>query len=70
IFLWHMAILSLAFPLLGVGLFDGSLWTMALVFVVTVAVTIPVAAISYALVEDPARRAVNRWWSGRLRDRG
>ncbi|HIW91048.1 MAG TPA: acyltransferase [Candidatus Corynebacterium avicola] len=69
IFLWHMAILSLMFPLLGVGQFDGSLWTMALVFVATVVVTIVVSAVSYAVVEDPARRAVNRWWSGRLRDR-
>ncbi|WP_420099016.1 acyltransferase family protein [Corynebacterium sp.] len=66
IFLWHMAMLSLVFPLLGVGLFQGS---MPVVLVATVVLTIPVAALSYALVEDPARRAVNRWWRGRLLDR-
>ncbi|MGP9759100.1 acyltransferase family protein [Corynebacterium sp. AOP12-C2-36] len=62
IFLWHMAMLSLVFPLLGIGLFQGE---MLLVLVATVVLTIPVAALSYALVEDPARRAVNRWWQGR-----
>lgn len=66
IFLWHMAMLSLVFPLLGVGLFQGE---TVLVLVATVALTIPVAALSYALVEDPARRAVNQWWRGRLLDR-
>lgn len=59
IFLWHMAMLSLVFPLLGIGLFQGS---VLLVLIATVALTIPVAALSYAVVEDPARRAVNRWW--------
>lgn len=66
IFLWHMAMLSLVFPLLGIGLFQGQ---TVLVLVATVVLTIPVAALSYALVEDPARRAVNRWWSGILLDR-
>ena len=65
IFLWHMAMLSLVFPLLGVGLFQGQ---TVLVLVATVALTVPVAALSYALVEDPARRAVNRWWRGRSLD--
>jgi peptidoglycan/LPS O-acetylase OafA/YrhL len=65
IFLWHMAMLSLVFPLLGVGLFQGM---TVLVLVATVALTIPVAALSYALVEDPARRAVNRWWRERAAD--
>jgi peptidoglycan/LPS O-acetylase OafA/YrhL len=63
IFLWHMAMLSLVFPLLGVGLFQGQ---TLLVLVATVAITVPVAALSYALVEDPARRAVNRWWRERV----
>jgi peptidoglycan/LPS O-acetylase OafA/YrhL len=65
IFLWHMAILSVAFPLLGVPLFDSSPLSMVLILITTVLVTIPVAALSYALVEDPARRAVNRWWKAR-----
>lgn len=63
VFLWHMAMLSLVFPLLGIGLFSGGYVTLALVFVVTVVLSVPVAALSYALVEDPARRAVSRWWA-------
>lgn len=58
IFLWHVAVLSTVFTLLGVDLFSGH---FILVFVATVALTIPVAAISYALVEEPARRAVSAW---------
>jgi peptidoglycan/LPS O-acetylase OafA/YrhL len=64
VFLWHIAVLSLVFPLLGVNLFSGGYVAMVVVFAATVAVTVPVAAVSYALVEDPARRAVNRWWAG------
>lgn len=60
IFLWHMAMLSVAFPLLGVRLFDGHLPAVGLL---TVALTIPVAAASYALVEEPARRALGRHWA-------
>ncbi|MGO3362180.1 MAG: acyltransferase family protein [Corynebacterium sp.] len=62
IFLWHMAILSLVFPLLGIELFDGN---TLLVLLATVVLTVPVAALSYSLVEDPARRAVSRWWARR-----
>lgn len=65
IFLWHMALLSLVFPLTGLGLFHGGYGTLAVVTVVTVALTVPVAALSYALVEDPSRRAVARWWAAR-----
>ena len=65
IFLWHMAILSLVFPLLGISLFSGGYVVMLLVFAVTAALSVPVAALSYALVEDPARRAVSRWWRAR-----
>lgn len=66
IFLWHMALLSVVFPLLDIGLFQGGFLP---VFIATVVLTIPVAAVSYALVEDPARRAVNRWWDNRQRAR-
>jgi peptidoglycan/LPS O-acetylase OafA/YrhL len=62
VFLWHIAVLSLVFPLLGIGLFRGGYLATAVVLVATVAFTVPVAAVSYALVEDPARHAVNRWW--------
>lgn len=64
VFLWHIAVLSLVFPLLGLNLFSGGYVAMAVVLVATVLFTVPVAALSYALVEDPGRRAVNRWWAG------
>jgi peptidoglycan/LPS O-acetylase OafA/YrhL len=66
IFLWHMAILSLVFPLLGINLFSGGYAALLLVFAVTAVLSVPVAALSYALVEDPARRAVSRWWRTRV----
>ncbi|KAB1503175.1 acyltransferase [Corynebacterium sp. 320] len=59
IFLWHMSLLSLVFPLLGIGLFSGH---TALVLVATFVLTVPVAALSFSLVEEPARRAINEWW--------
>ena len=62
IFLWHMAVLSLVFPLLGVHIFGGHL---LLVTLATVVVTIPIAAASYALVEEPARRWFGRVWVNR-----
>ncbi|AGP29900.1 acyltransferase family protein [Corynebacterium terpenotabidum] len=65
VFLWHMALLSLVFPLTGIGLFTGGYAAFVLVLAVTVVLTVPVAALSYSLVEDPARRAVSRWWKAR-----
>lgn len=62
IFLWHMAMLSLVFPLLGINLFSGH---TALVMVATFVLTVPVAALSYSLVEEPARRRINAWWKQR-----
>lgn len=62
IFLWHMAMLSLVFPLLGINLFSGQ---TALVMVATFVLTVPVAALSYSLVEEPARRRINAWWKQR-----
>jgi len=61
IFLWHVALLSLAFPLLGVGPFQGGFFP---VLAVTLALTIPVSAASYVLVEEPSSR-----WTRRLRAR-
>ena len=60
IFLWHVAVLSAVFPLLGIPLFHGH---TLLVLATTIVLTIPVAAISYALVEDPARRWVGKTWA-------
>ena len=58
IFIWHLAVLSIVFPVFGVVPFRGS---FIFVLVVTVVLTIPVASASYALVEEPVRRAVKRW---------
>lgn len=53
IFLWHLPVLTIVFPLLGIPLFDGH---FLLVFVATVLLTIPVAAASYVLVEQPVQQ--------------
>ncbi|GAB2498179.1 O-acetyltransferase OatA [Corynebacterium atrinae] len=53
IFLWHVAMLSVAFPLLGIGPFQGA---TVQVLVLTVALSIPVAAASYVFVEEPGNR--------------
>ncbi|MBD0323366.1 MAG: acyltransferase [Aldersonia sp.] len=55
IFIWHLAVLSIVFPILGIAPFNGS---FGVVLVATVVLTLPVAAASYALVEEPVRRAV------------
>lgn len=60
IFLWHMALLSVAFPLLGISIFDGHIIAVT---AVTLALTIPVAAASYTFVEEPARRWLGRHWA-------
>ncbi|WP_084510386.1 acyltransferase family protein [Nocardia lijiangensis] len=57
IFLWHLAVLSIVFPVFGILPFAGSfVW----VLILTVAITLPVAAASYALVEEPARKLARR----------
>ncbi|MEV0249549.1 acyltransferase [Nocardia sp. NPDC050712] len=53
IFLWHLAVLSIVFPVFGILPFRGN---FAWVLFLTIAITLPVAAASYALIEDPARR--------------
>lgn len=58
IFLWHLVVLRAVFPILGVPMFGGH---MAVVWLVTVLFTIPVAALSYALVEEPIRGSYKRW---------
>nr|WP_246600254.1 acyltransferase [Skermania piniformis] len=55
VFLWHLVVLSMVFPVFGVLPFSGS---FGFVLVVTVVLTVPVAAASFALVEEPVRRAV------------
>jgi peptidoglycan/LPS O-acetylase OafA/YrhL len=57
IFIWHLAVLAVVFPLLGIAPFDGQFLVLA---GVTLALTLPVAAASYALVEEPVRVALRR----------
>lgn len=57
IFIWHLAVLSIVFPVFGILPFQGD---FGYVLVLTVAITLPVAAASYALVEEPVRRWAHR----------
>lgn len=58
IFIWHLAVLSIIFPVFGLVPFTGHfLYVLSLTTVISVAV----ASASYALVEEPSRRAVQRW---------
>ncbi len=58
IFIWHVAVLTIVLPILGLQIFSGH---FVVVTVVTVGLTIPIAAASYALVEEPLRLAAKRW---------
>ncbi|MHA2789984.1 acyltransferase family protein [Corynebacterium sp. S7] len=53
IFLWHVAVLAVVFPILGVSLFSGHFWA---VLVATTVISIAVAYLSYEFVERPALR--------------
>lgn len=66
IFIWHLAVLAIIFPTFGVPMFNGH---FVFVLVATVLLTLPVAAASYALVEEPVRRLV-RDWENRRSQRG
>ena len=58
IFVWHLAAMTMVFPLIGQFSFAGHLvevLTLTLVF------SIAIAAVSYALVESPCRDALRRW---------
>lgn len=57
IFLWHVALMALIFPLLGVPYFAGG---FALILPATILVTVVVSAASYRLVEVPGQRLVTR----------
>ncbi|MFI9405322.1 acyltransferase family protein [Nocardia sp. NPDC052316] len=60
IFLWHLAVLWVVFPVFGILPFSGD---FGYVLILTIALTLPVAAASYALIEEPVRQ-----WA-RSRDR-
>ncbi|MFW0788259.1 acyltransferase family protein [Gordonia sp. CPCC 205333] len=52
IFIWHVAVLAVVFGLFGILPFGGS---TVLVWVLTVILSVGVAAASYAFIEEPAR---------------
>lgn len=60
IFLWHLAVLWVVFPVFGIVPFSGD---FGYVVVLTIVLTLPVAAASYALIEEPMRQ----WARGRDR---
>ena len=64
VFLWHLSVLSLVFPAFGIRPFAGN---MALVWILTVVLTLPVASASFALIEEPARVRLARWERRRSR---
>ncbi len=57
IFVWHVAVLTAVFGLFGIVPFDGH---FTAVWLLTVAITVPVSAAGYAFVEEPCRRALAR----------
>ena len=62
IFIWHLAALTVVFPVIGEFSFKGH---MLEVLVLTLIFAIAIAAVSYALVESPCREALRRWESRR-----
>lgn len=58
IFIWHLAALDMVFPVIGRFAFTGD---MAVVLALTLVFTFAIAAVSYALVESPAREALRNW---------
>jgi len=62
IFIWHLAALTIVFPVIGEFSFRGQ---MPEVLVLTLIFAIAIAAVSYALVESPCREALRRWESHR-----
>ncbi len=62
IFIWHLAALTMVFPVIGEFSFRGH---MPEVLVLTLIFAIAIAAVSYALVESPCREALRGWESRR-----
>jgi peptidoglycan/LPS O-acetylase OafA/YrhL len=58
LFIWHLAALAMVFPVIGTFPFTGRMLT---VLVLTLIFGFAIAAVSYALVESPAREALRRW---------
>jgi peptidoglycan/LPS O-acetylase OafA/YrhL len=66
IFIWHLAALTMVFPVIGEFSFKGH---MPEVLVLTLIFAIAIAAVSYALVESPCREALQRWEARRRQQR-
>jgi peptidoglycan/LPS O-acetylase OafA/YrhL len=62
IFIWHLAALTMVFPVIGEFPFSGH---MPEVLVLTLIFGTAIAAVSYALVESPFREALRHWESRR-----
>jgi peptidoglycan/LPS O-acetylase OafA/YrhL len=60
IFIWHLAALTMVFPVIGQFSFRGH---MPEVLALTLVFSVVIAAVSYALVESPCREALRRWES-------
>lgn len=58
LFVWHLAALTMVFPVIGEFPFSGH---MPVVLALTVVFGFAIAAVSYALVESPCRVALRRW---------
>lgn len=58
LFLWHLAALDMVLAMIGQTAFPGAL---PVVMVLTTAFGLAVAAVSYALLEEPCRVALRRW---------
>ncbi len=58
LFIWHLAALAMVFPVIGTFPFTGRMPT---VLVLTLIFGFAIAAVSYGLVEAPAREALRRW---------
>ncbi|RWA21630.1 hypothetical protein MBRU_14235 [Mycolicibacterium brumae DSM 44177] len=58
LFVWHLAALAMAFPMLGVFAFSGHFFP---VLVLTLVFGFAMAAVSYGLVEQPCRQLLRNW---------
>nr|WP_148275404.1 acyltransferase [Gordonia polyisoprenivorans] len=62
IFIWHVAVLAVVFPLFGIVPFSGN---TTLVWCLTAVLSIGISAASYAFIEEPARDWLRRRESAR-----
>jgi peptidoglycan/LPS O-acetylase OafA/YrhL len=58
IFMWHLFLLRVILPALGIEVFSGHAWEVGTVLVLS---TVAVASVTYVLVERPAQRWAHRY---------